>query len=844
MFYTPDVTPDTQKASPDYEDAPAFFSAPNTPPGGQPASLSAKASWLPTITAGVGFLTDAYDLFVIDIVLLVLASIDASQSAADRGLVASAMIVGTLIGQTTFGLLADILGRHNLFRTTPILLAGGALLSACVTWAGPVSLYTKLAACRLLLGVGVGGEYPLAATVTSETSDTAHRGRALAAVFAMQGVGMALSPLLVLVLLSLPPPLSLPPDLIWRIALAVGALPAIAIIYYRWTLPETALFNKAHEDTKTSPFRHQRRLFVRYRGALLSTCLNWFLLDVTFYGMGSFKTAVGASLGFSLGVTGGIMSEAWFALMVAGLAMPGYVLAVVYAERIGYRRLQLFGFGMMGLCFVLLGIEQYAGGQRPAIELVLFGLTFLFSNFGPNTTTFLLPTQIYPTLIRASCHGISAASGKLGAVLGSAMFAPLQQSIGLPSLLLCCAAVALLGHLATLTLTPLSANHPEQLFDHLDDETTALNNHNNRGGGKDHQHRHQQRTAGGADRSGGDGGKRGERDGQQQQQDGSGSSAAGGSTAGASTGETSSEATGAQAGIHSARASALLPSRPMWSGLIPQGFLSAQVTQQSAYGYTPYGYPQQKPKQQEPAGSSWSARGGSSTNTTLPSQPGLGLSGPQVSDHAFPVVKFLQLSSLAFRGAITYEEEHQMHSSDPLVKYQIVHSWRHNLGPEDGRRAVVGWKVLCTYRNKHQMVSFFSDRDLKEKDLQRVLRDIESIAIDIMRGSLIVQSAATESEDKYRAATQHIVAQIDQGRLPYTAQYLSTFISGGLQGALDQLSGPNIYGPTAAFASSLHSHAVAASLLRPCASGSSTAHPQDSRSLASSSSGSAAMAIL
>ena len=52
----------------------------------------------------------------------------------------------------------------------------------------------------------------------------------------------------------------------------------------------------------------------------------------------------------------------------------------------------------------------------------MYALTFFFDDFGPNTTTFIIPSEIFPTQSRATCHGISAAFGKAGAALGGFLF--------------------------------------------------------------------------------------------------------------------------------------------------------------------------------------------------------------------------------------------------------------------------------------------------------------------------------------------------------------------------------------------------------------------------------------
>merc|ERR1719215_2322642 len=88
--------------------------------------------------------------------------------------------------------------------------------------------------------------------------------------------------------------------------------------------------------------------------------------------------------------------------------------------------------------------------------VLVYGLTFFFSNFGPNTTTYVVPGEIYPTRLKATCHGISAASGKAGAALGTFCFPFLNPSTeaGLQNAMLICSLTAVLGLVGTLVLTP------------------------------------------------------------------------------------------------------------------------------------------------------------------------------------------------------------------------------------------------------------------------------------------------------------------------------------------------------------------------------------------------------
>jgi MFS family permease len=132
-------------------------------------------------------------------------------------------------------------------------------------------------------------------------------------------------------------------------------------------------------------------------------------------------------------------------------AVPGYALAIARMDRIGHRRLQLAGFAVMALCFLI--IAAVPGMTTVVVPfLLVYGVSYFFTEFGPNTTTFVLPSEIYPVAMRATGHGISAGVGKLGAFIGVFLFPVLQTSFGLRGTLLLTAAVSVLGFALTLVL--------------------------------------------------------------------------------------------------------------------------------------------------------------------------------------------------------------------------------------------------------------------------------------------------------------------------------------------------------------------------------------------------------
>ena len=95
----------------------------------------------------------------------------------DLALVASMALWGAMVGQLFFGFFADYVGRRRIFVTTAVFTTIGALGSACAFQTPAFSIYQQLALWRFILGVGIGGEYPLSATITSESASVKQRGQ-------------------------------------------------------------------------------------------------------------------------------------------------------------------------------------------------------------------------------------------------------------------------------------------------------------------------------------------------------------------------------------------------------------------------------------------------------------------------------------------------------------------------------------------------------------------------------------------------------------------------------------------------------------------------------------------
>ncbi|MGC8582917.1 MAG: MFS transporter [Thermoproteus sp.] len=422
--------------------------------------------------SGAGFFTDAYDLFIIGAVLTVLSAyavpgfeeLHGPNAAYWSGLLGSAALWATIAGQLLFGFLGDRLGRKYLYGVEAAILTFGALLSAIA----PNLLW--LIAARVFLGFGIGGDYPISATIMSEYSNVRDRGKLVALVFANQGLGILASVGVALASIAL-----LPPELAWRVMLGVGAIPAATVIYLRRRIPETPRFallvkgdvEEARRAAKLfgadiqTPARVEglglRQFLSDNWKVLLGTTVPWFLMDIALYGTGVYSGAVVTSI---MGPASDIFKQIFYQSVPFLVGFPGYFVAALLLDKLGRKPIQGLGFAAMAAIYFAVSTIIVAAGKSvellapAAATLALYSLSYFFINFGPNTTTFVLPAEVYPTRYRTTGHGISAAAGKLGAAISTLFFPTLLATIGVPHLLQLLALVSLLGIPFTVFMLP------------------------------------------------------------------------------------------------------------------------------------------------------------------------------------------------------------------------------------------------------------------------------------------------------------------------------------------------------------------------------------------------------
>jgi PHS family inorganic phosphate transporter-like MFS transporter len=448
-------------------------------PGQSGATVADRLNDAPTsrfhrrtvLISGVGFFTDAYDLFVIG-TAAALVTLQWHLSTLQTSWVTGAAILGAFVGAFAFGRIADIIGRKKVYVTVAVIMIFGALGSAFAPD------FVWLVVARLVLGLGIGGDYPVSAVLMSEYSNRKDRGRLVGLVFSMQALGLIIGPLVALVLLAS----GLSDNLTWRLLLGLGAVPAAAVVYLRSKMPEsprylaqvqgestraakelgqfsegviaapTAAGAGVRAATGTKNSRVGLRTFLanpRMLILLFGTAGSWFLFDYAYYGNTLSLPAILKDVNPAASLETKLL---WSLGMFVLFAVPGYLLAVLRMDRIGHRRLQYIGFSVMAGCFLVLAIVP-ALTQHVAPFLAILGLSYFFIEFGPNMTTFVLPSEVFPVSVRTTGHGMAAGIGKLGAFVGVFLVPVLQNHIGLRGLLAVAGVSAVLG-LGTTSVLP------------------------------------------------------------------------------------------------------------------------------------------------------------------------------------------------------------------------------------------------------------------------------------------------------------------------------------------------------------------------------------------------------
>ena len=430
--------------------------------------------WRIWILSSMGIFIEGFNLFAIAVALPLIVH-QYNPSPLMEGFVAASVIVGTVFGAGVMGRLADIWGRRRFYISNALIVTVFSLLAGLST-----NLYA-LIAFQFCLGIGIGADYPICASYVSEFMPSRIRGRMLISAFSFQAVGMFAAAVIGFIVLKIYPNVNA-----WHWMVAIGAAPAAVIFILRMTVPESPrwciengqnekairtiskLSNKSMKAiVKIVNKEHKKLVKIQEKSLPFSSLFNkeylrrtilasvpWFLMDIATYGVGIFTPTIIATVLSGQGssfIAEDILSIEGAAIIDIFL-FAGLVTNIILVEKLGRIKLQLIGFlGMTAGLLTLAGATclPKAGNSYMYLLLIGFIIYNFLMNVGPNATTFILPAELFPTKLRATAHGFSAAFAKVGAVCGIVFLPLLINNVGLFFTMIIMSSIAFLGFILT-----------------------------------------------------------------------------------------------------------------------------------------------------------------------------------------------------------------------------------------------------------------------------------------------------------------------------------------------------------------------------------------------------------
>ena len=389
-------------------------------------------TWL-LITSGLGWMFDAMDVLLIGFLVTPITK-EFALAPAQVGLVASAGFVGMFLGAAISGRLADRYGRRLIFQATLVLFSIGAVLSALAP------TFELLLAARVVAGLGLGGELPVVATLVSEFSPRAQRGRMIVLLESFWAYGTLAAGLVALLVL---------PQFGWRGAFVVAALPALYVAYLRSALPESPRYlaergRGAEADAivrrveragggalltlgaAVAPARSGRTSLAelwspKLRRRTLMLWILWFGVVFTYYGMFLWIPTLLIARGLD-DVRGGQANQ--FFLLSTVAQVPGYFSAAWLVDRWGRKpTLVAYLLGTAASAFLF-------GNSGTGLDAFLYAALLSFFNLGAWGVLYTVTPELYPTGISTTGAGIAAAVGRIGGIIGPFLTPVLVPTLG------------------------------------------------------------------------------------------------------------------------------------------------------------------------------------------------------------------------------------------------------------------------------------------------------------------------------------------------------------------------------------------------------------------------------
>lgn len=375
-----------------------------------------------TLLSGAGTFLDGFDLVIIAVALPVLKGYFPGMGSTTVALISASAIIGALVGATWGGRLTDQYGRKAMYLLDLVCFVVFAL-AAAFAW-NPLSLIVF----RFLLGLGIGADYPISATLVAEFSSSRARGAHSGSLGAMWFVG-ALAAYVTGILLE---PLGADS---WRYMFLVGAVLAVIVLIARRTLPESPrwLASVGREEDAQKIMRELTghdveipsgritkqpisALFSeKYRRTTIFVTGFWTCYAIAYYGITIYTPTILSEFNETGSRTVAYIGSG----VVALVGLIGAFIGLNLADRWGRRPLIITSFAGLATALLILTLTPAPG---LGFLVALFSFAVLFANMGGGILNFVYPTELYPTGVRATGMGFATSVSRVGSILGVLVF--------------------------------------------------------------------------------------------------------------------------------------------------------------------------------------------------------------------------------------------------------------------------------------------------------------------------------------------------------------------------------------------------------------------------------------
>lgn len=340
--------------------------------------------------AGLGWMFDAMDVGMLSFIIAAL-KVDWNLTPGQMGWIGSVNSIGMAVGAFVFGLWADRIGRKNIFIITLLMFSLASGFSAFTT------TLTAFLVLRFLVGMGLGGELPVASTLVSESVPAKDRGRVIVLLESFWAFGWLVAALISYFVI---------PSYGWQIALILSALPAVYALYLRIKLPDSPAFSRKNTENRSVMQNIKGVWSKQYVRSTFVLWVLWFTVVFSYYGMFLWLPSVMVMKGFSM------IQSFEYVLIMTLAQLPGYYSAAWLIERMGRKFVlvtYLLGTAASALVF---------GGAESTALLMGSGILLSFFNLGAWGALYAYSPEQYPSVIRGTGTGMAAAIGRVGGILG------------------------------------------------------------------------------------------------------------------------------------------------------------------------------------------------------------------------------------------------------------------------------------------------------------------------------------------------------------------------------------------------------------------------------------------